>query len=171
MSLNVSKPFDISRLQVTPHRFSFTTDSVDIDVDWKAVHDDLGFRKPDSFRQKYVNYSQQKASQGISSIVSAGDMYLRQPQRAAISLAKQAGRYQVQTTLANRPSVAPSVSVTKAEPVRVNFEPGDVSMSASPYAEIDPQYTKPQIRLNPKPDVQISVIPWNIPGAKVDRTV
>jgi hypothetical protein len=151
-------PFQTSRLQITPHRFSVQTGKSEMRISFKGVREELGFKNPVSLRQSMESKSKQKASEAVSTAVSEGDAYLNNPNPdIAIQLSKNKGNYQASVDIAAKPSGGPDISFSKSPPVKVEFQKGQSKMNYRPHMKVNANYHKPVIRLAHKGSLDIRV--------------
>jgi hypothetical protein len=169
MNISAQRTSDAFQLSVQQHQYKINiSDPAIVEIDWGRVNEDLGFKNPKSFRAHYENYSRGKASSAIAQHVSEGDQYIRDPAQATFSIAKSKGAYSAPTQIASKPGVTPQVSSTAPSEITVDYQRPKVSTSVNQKVTLDPEYQKPGFSLTHPPQVNVRLVPWNIPGARVD---
>ncbi|PCJ19140.1 MAG: hypothetical protein COB02_08820 [Candidatus Cloacimonadota bacterium] len=157
LTINAATPFEASSISQTRSQFSFQKSSVSLSINLDAINEELDFKRPNGLKSKFVAKSRSDASGAVSRAVSQGYADLDNPRGATISKAKGAAIYNASTVIAVVPSSRPSIQFTKPQPLQVNFQKGQVNVSASSGANINFTYTAggASLSANPRADVRL----------------
>ena len=169
MQIQQPGPFQTVRISSRPHSFQINVSPLPkVTINTRAIQDELGFRRPDSFMRYYSNRGRQAANQAVGKYVSEGNSYLRNPTGTTVNQARAAGAYSASTTTRAKPENRPRINFSAPSEVTVDYQKAQVDVSHRDGFALNFDQQPTQINLNPSGRVDIGIIPIDVPQINID---
>jgi len=172
MQIQKADVFRYSELRVTSSQFSMQiSDAATINIDTRAIQEELGFRRPIQFVQYTLGRSRSGAQAAISKNVSKGDLYLDNPESATQTLATQAGAYSAQTQIAMKPKNMPSIQFSPNSEITIDHSEGSIDIAANSSFDLSFNFQPASISLSRNPSVNVRLVSNPGAGRRLDLNV
>ncbi len=169
MRTQFSKPFESVQISRRDAQFSVQPiPSAQLTINLDAINSDLGFLSPSEFQRQTSSQARSKADSGIAQAVGQGNSDLNNPQGATVAKAQSAAIYSASTQIAVKPGPRPQISASEPQKLQSTFQKGQVNVSANSSVTIDPSFQRSTASLDSPPRVNVSLVPHEASGFRVD---